>query len=167
MQQIFTNIVLPAFSSIQASIRAFMIGLSNSSCTIFRLRVKMVGVLNTPGVVAGVITGFIVVCLVVDVTGFWLVAWVVILEDTLGLAMRGKHAITDAWKSYRRKWLLTIQHWAISSGTKVCTIVTLVPAEHGRYRLKLRRLNFDPYPSRTRAGPRVTLVATQATMRMS
>ena len=39
------------------------------------------------------------------------------------------------------------------SGTKVRTIVTLVPAEHGRYRLKLRHLTFDPYPSRTRTGP--------------
>ena len=31
----------------------------------------------------------------------------------------------------------------------------------------LRHLNFDPYPSRTRGGPWVTLVATHATMRMS
>ena len=31
----------------------------------------------------------------------------------------------------------------------------------------LRHLNFDPYPSRTQAGPWVTLVATHATMRMS
>ena len=34
-------------------------------------------------------------------------------------------------------------YWATSSGTKVRTIVTLVPAEQGRYRLKLRHLNFD------------------------
>ena len=53
------------------------------------------------------------------------------------------------------------------SGTKVSTIVTLVPAEQGRYRLKLRHLNFNPYPSRTRTGPWVTLVATDAKMRMS
>ena len=53
---------------------------------------------------------------------------------------------------------------ATSSGTKVRTIVTLVPAEQGRYRLKLRHLNFDPYPSRTQAGPRVSLVATCTTM---
>ena len=33
-----------------------------------------------------------------------------------------------------------------SSGTKVRTIVTKV-------KVKLRNLNFDPYPSRTRAGP--------------
>ena len=31
----------------------------------------------------------------------------------------------------------------------------------------LRHLNFDPYPSRTRGGPWVTLVATHTTMRMS
>ena len=30
----------------------------------------------------------------------------------------------------------------------------------------MRHLNFDPYPSRTRGGPWVTLVATLATMRM-
>ena len=58
-------------------------------------------------------------------------------------------------------------HWETSSGTKIRTIVTLVPAEQGRYRLKLRHLNFDPYRSRTRTGPRVTLVATHQTMRMS
>ena len=58
----------------------------------------------------------------------------------------------------------SMHHRATSYGTKVRTIVTLVPAEQGRYRLKLRHLNCDPYPSRTRA---VTLVATHATMRMS
>ena len=36
---------------------------------------------------------------------------------------------------------------------KVRTIVTLAPADHRTYRLKLRHLNFDPYYSRTRAGP--------------
>ena len=34
-------------------------------------------------------------------------------------------------------------------------------------KLKLRHLNFDPYPSRTRTGLWVTLVATHAIMRMS
>ena len=48
----------------------------------------------------------------------------------------------------------------ISSGTKVRTIVTLVSAEQGRQRVKLRHLNFDPYRSRTHARPWVTLVAT-------
>ena len=43
--------------------------------------------------------------------------------------------------------------WATSSGTKVRSIVTLVPAEQGRCLLKLRHLNFHSYPSRTRAGP--------------
>ena len=57
--------------------------------------------------------------------------------------------------------------WTTSSGTKVRTIVSIVPAEHGRYRLQLRHLNFDTYPSRTRTGPWVTLVATHATMRIS
>ena len=57
--------------------------------------------------------------------------------------------------------------WTTSYGTKVRTIATLVPAEQGRYRLKLRHLNFTSYPSRTRTGPRVTLVATPATMNMS
>ena len=36
--------------------------------------------------------------------------------------------------------------WATSSGTKVRTIVTKV-------KVKLRHLNFYPYPSRTRGGP--------------
>ena len=40
-----------------------------------------------------------------------------------------------------------------TSDTKVRTILTLVPAEQGRYRLKSRHLNFDPCPSRTCAGP--------------
>ena len=44
-------------------------------------------------------------------------------------------------------------HGATSSGTKVRTIVTLFPAERERYRLKLRHLKLDPYPSHTRAGP--------------
>ena len=35
--------------------------------------------------------------------------------------------------------------FAILSGSKVRTIVTLVPAEQGMYRLKLRHLNFDLY----------------------
>ena len=60
----------------------------------------------------------------------------------------------------------SIYHGATYSGTKVRTIVTLVPAEQGRYRLELRHLNFDPYPCRTCAGPWVTLVHTHATMRM-
>ena len=42
--------------------------------------------------------------------------------------------------------------WATSSGPKV-RIITLGPAENGRYRLELRHLNFDTYPSRTCAGP--------------
>ena len=46
---------------------------------------------------------------------------------------------------------------ATSSDTKVRTIVTLVPAEQGRLRVKLRHLNFDPYPSRTQAETWVTL----------
>ena len=33
------------------------------------------------------------------------------------------------------------------------TIVNIVPAEQGRKQLKLRHINFDPYPSRTHAGP--------------
>ena len=37
-------------------------------------------------------------------------------------------------------------YWATSSSTKVRTVVTQVPAEHGRHRLKLRHLNFDPLP---------------------
>ena len=49
----------------------------------------------------------------------------------------------------------------------VCTLVTLVPAKQGRKRLQLRHLNFDPYPSRTLAGPWVTSVATYETLRMS
>ena len=52
---------------------------------------------------------------------------------------------------------------ATSSGTKVRAMVTLVPAEHGRYLLKLRHLKFDPYTSLVRTGPWVTLVATHAT----
>ena len=47
-------------------------------------------------------------------------------------------------------------YWVISSGTQVRKIVTLVPAEQESKRLKLRHLNFNPYPSRTRAGPCVT-----------
>ena len=43
--------------------------------------------------------------------------------------------------------------WATSSGTKVQTIVILVPAEQGMHRLELRHFNFILYPSRTRAGP--------------
>ena len=62
--------------------------------------------------------------------------------------------------------LLCYVLWATSSGTKVRTIVTLVPAEQGRYRPKLRQLNLNLYPSRTRTGPWVTLVATHATMHM-
>ena len=75
------------------------------------------------------------------------------------------HALFNLHKFYRvaRK----IKQGATSSGTKVLTIVTLAPAEQRRCRLKLRHLKFDPYPSRTRAGPRVTLVATHATMHMS
>ena len=34
----------------------------------------------------------------------------------------------------------------------------IVPAEQGRQRVKLRHLNFDPYPSRTHTGPCVTLI---------
>ena len=60
-----------------------------------------------------------------------------------------------------------VSYRATSSGTKVRTIVTLDLAEQRRCRLKFRHLNFNPYPCRTRAGPRVTLVATHATMRMS
>ena len=56
---------------------------------------------------------------------------------------------------------------ATTSGTKVHAIVNRVPREQGRYRLKLRHLNFDSYPSRTHTGPRATLVATDAIMHMS
>ena len=49
--------------------------------------------------------------------------------------------------------MLRLQNRATLYGSKVRTIVTLVPAEHGRYRLKLGHLSFDPYPSRTRAEP--------------
>ena len=56
---------------------------------------------------------------------------------------------------------------ATSSGAQIRTIVTLIPAEQGRYRLKLCHLNFDPYPSRTGTRPWVTLVATHTIMRIS
>ena len=54
---------------------------------------------------------------------------------------------------------------ATSSGTEVRTIVSLVPTEQGRYRLKLPHLNFDPYPSRTREGLWVNLVPTDTQQR--
>ena len=57
-------------------------------------------------------------------------------------------------------------HWATSPGTKVRTIIILVPTEQGRQRVKLRHLNFDPYSSRSHTGPWATLVAIHATMRM-
>ena len=71
-------------------------------------------------------------------------------------------------RAARRPVVCTL--WATSFGTKVPTIVslsTIFQAQQGRYRLKLRHLNFEPYPSRTRTRPRVSFVATHATMRMS
>ena len=61
--------------------------------------------------------------------------------------------LSQIWK----KFILKLNAWDLS----------LIPAEQGRYRLILRLLNFDPYTSRTCAGPWVTLVTTHATMRMS
>ena len=56
---------------------------------------------------------------------------------------------------------------ANSSATKERTIVTLVPADKERERLKSPHVNFYPYPLCTSAVPWVNLVATHGTMRMS
>ena len=47
----------------------------------------------------------------------------------------------------------------LSEVAQVRPIVTLAPVKQGISWLKLRLLNFDPYPSRTHSGPWVTLVA--------
>ena len=68
--------------------------------------------------------------------------------------------ILDSKRISRISKYLYLKYRATSSGAKVRTVVTLVPAEQGRYRLKRCHFNFDPYPSRTQAEPWVTLVAT-------
>ena len=87
---------------------------------------------------------------------FWLML-AIFWKRTIPSFMWSKFAVGSASENFKKE---LIRPWATSSGSKVRTIVTLVPAEQGRKRVKWRQLNFDPYPSRTHAGPRVTLVAT-------
>ena len=92
-----------------------------------------------------------------------------ICSDTLHLSdtIPTRGLVTDLDRITEFRFLSNYFHKATSSGTKVRKIVTLVPAEQGRKRVKLHHLNFDPYPCRTHTGSRVTSVATHATMRMS
>ena len=70
----------------------------------------------------------------------------VIIERAKGIVLRHFTTCIDVSESVHSDSQGGVDYRATSSGTKARTIiiVTLVPAEHGGYRLKLRHLNFDP-----------------------